>query len=67
MLLWSFFVRLTGLEPAHRETLDPKSNASTNFATGATFFSKCCAKVRLNCEKCKKNNKKMIATLRNKV
>ena len=30
-----FLVRLTGLEPAHRETLDPKSNASTNFATGA--------------------------------
>ena len=34
-----FLVRLTGLEPAHRETLDPKSNASTNFATGAAFFS----------------------------
>ena len=32
------FVRLTGLEPAHRETLDPKSNASTNFATGAGDF-----------------------------
>ena len=30
-----FFVRLTGLEPAHRKTLDPKSSASTNFATGA--------------------------------
>ena len=29
------FVRLTGLEPARRETLDPKSNASTNSATGA--------------------------------
>ena len=28
-------VRLTGLEPARRETLDPKSNASTNSATGA--------------------------------
>lgn len=30
-----FFVRLTGLEPAHRKTPDPKSGASTNFATGA--------------------------------
>lgn len=28
-------VRLTGLEPALREQLDPKSSASTNFATGA--------------------------------
>ena len=28
-------VRLTGLEPAHREILDPKSSASTNSATGA--------------------------------
>ena len=31
-------VRLTGLEPARRETLDPKSSASTNSATGATPF-----------------------------
>ena len=31
----TFFVRLTGLEPAHREILDPKSSASTNSATGA--------------------------------
>ena len=30
------FVRLTGLEPAHREILDPKSSASTNSATGAS-------------------------------
>ena len=28
-------VRLTGLEPARQETLDPKSSASTNSATGA--------------------------------
>ena len=28
-------VRLTGLEPALREKLDPKSSASTNSATGA--------------------------------
>ena len=28
-------VRLTGLEPARRETPDPKSGASTNSATGA--------------------------------
>ena len=29
------FVRLIGLEPTRRETPDPKSGASTNFATGA--------------------------------
>ena len=29
------FVRLTGLEPARRKTPDPKSDASTNSATGA--------------------------------
>ena len=29
------FVRLTGIEPARRKTLDPKSSASTNSATGA--------------------------------
>ncbi len=34
-LLIFCIVRLTGLEPAHRKTLDPKSSASTNFATGA--------------------------------
>ena len=28
-------VRLTGLEPARPGTLDPKSSASTNSATGA--------------------------------
>ena len=42
-------VRLTGLEPARRETLDPKSSASTNSATGA-FFSGVCG----NCG-CKSN------------
>ena len=31
------FVRVTGLEPAHRKTPDPKSGASTNFATRAYF------------------------------
>ena len=31
------FVRLTGLEPARRKTLDPKSSASTNSATGASL------------------------------
>ncbi len=40
--VWKFpfvtSVRLTGLEPAHRKTLDPKSSASTNFATGAVCF-----------------------------
>ena len=34
------FVRLTGLEPARRETLDPKSSASTNSATGAFDMQK---------------------------
>ena len=29
------FVRLIGLEPTRPESLDPKSSASTNFATGA--------------------------------
>ena len=48
-----FIVRLTGLEPARRETLDPKSSASTNSATGAffphfllSFVLKAVAKVR---------------------
>lgn len=31
----AFFVRLIGLEPTRRKTLDPKSSASTNFATSA--------------------------------
>ena len=31
----SFFVRLIGLEPTQPELPDPKSGASTNFATGA--------------------------------
>lgn len=35
---YTLFVRLTGLEPAHRKTIDPKSIASTNFATGAWAF-----------------------------
>ena len=34
------FVRLTGLEPARRETPDPKSGASTNSATGAKSSGK---------------------------
>ena len=29
------FVRLIGLEPTRRKTPDPKSGASTNFATSA--------------------------------
>ena len=42
----TFPVRLTGLEPAHREILDPKSSASTNSATGA-FLTFAGAKVIL--------------------
>ena len=30
-------VRLIGLEPTRPESLDPKSSASTNFATDATI------------------------------
>ena len=41
-----FFVRLIGLEPTRRETPDPKSGASTNFATGALFGFRC-AKLEL--------------------
>ena len=35
-----FSVRLIGLEPTQRELPDPKSGASTNFATGAEFGCK---------------------------
>ena len=31
-----FSVRLTGIEPARRKTLDPKSSASANSATSAS-------------------------------
>ncbi len=33
----SFNVRAKGLEPSHREALDPKSSVSTNFTTPAKF------------------------------
>ena len=33
-----FLVRATGLEPAHRKVLDPKSNASANSATPALIL-----------------------------
>ena len=45
--LYFCIVRLTGLEPARRETPDPKSGASTNSATGAkerSFFGAKCPK-----------------------
>ena len=32
------FVRMEGLEPPYREVLDPKSSASTNFATSALLY-----------------------------
>ena len=35
MQLGFFCVRLKGLEPSRRRTLDPKSSASTNSATSA--------------------------------
>ena len=34
-ILLALLVRLIGLEPTRRKTPDPKSGASTNFATGA--------------------------------
>ena len=41
-----FFVRLIGLEPTRPEPLDPKSSASTNFATGASDQRIASAKVQ---------------------
>lgn len=38
-------VRLTGLEPAQRKLLDPKSSASTNSATGAGSVCKSTNKI----------------------
>ena len=34
-------VRMTGLEPTRRKTLDPKSSAATNYATSALVFLHC--------------------------
>lgn len=35
-----YFVRMKGLEPPRPETLDPKSNAATNYATCAGLRAK---------------------------
>ena len=35
-----YFVRMKGLEPPSLAALDPKSSASTNFATSALFIPK---------------------------
>ncbi len=40
MCLTLICVRLIGLEPTRRETPDPKSGASTNFATSAILRCK---------------------------
>ena len=40
-----FLVRLKGLEPSRRRTLDPKSSASTNSATSAVGFVVCFSKL----------------------
>ena len=40
MCLTLICVRLIGLEPTRRKTLDPKSSASTNSATGAFASAK---------------------------
>ena len=39
-LLFCLIVRVIGLEPTRRKTPDPKSGASTNFATRATVPAK---------------------------
>lgn len=39
LFLW-FEVRMKGLEPPRPETLDPKSNAATNYATCAGLRAK---------------------------
>ena len=38
-------VRLKGLEPSRRRTLDPKSSASTNSATSAVMSVVCLSKL----------------------
>lgn len=42
-----FSVRMKGLEPPRPETLDPKSNAATNYATCAVIVSLRDAKVAI--------------------
>ena len=52
MVARGYFVRMKGLEPRRPESLDPKSNAATNYATCAD--DKIIAtKVRRNCVFCK--------------
>jgi hypothetical protein len=48
-------VRLTGLEPALREQLDPKSSASTNSATSADLSAKLMKKIESKQEKGRKD------------
>lgn len=40
MVARGYFVRMKGLEPPRPESLDPKSNAATNYATcaGQCFY-----------------------------
>ena len=38
IILFCPIVRVIGLEPTRRKTPDPKSGASTNFATRATVY-----------------------------
>lgn len=45
--LFSKLVRMKGLEPPRPETLDPKSNAATNYATCASCGWNCAAKVHI--------------------
>ena len=52
ILLFCPIVRVIGLEPTRRKTPDPKSGASTNFATRATDFAFASAKIIQNFEYC---------------
>ncbi len=45
LLKMGMFVRMKGLEPPRPESLDPKSNAATNYATCACLFT---AKLQLH-------------------
>ncbi len=45
LLKMGMFVRMKGLEPPRPKSLDPKSNAATNYATCACLFT---AKLQLH-------------------
>ena len=59
------YVRMEGLEPPRREALDPKSSASTNFATSAPFFgsAKVTNKYKVSMQNTWKNFKKATGNI----